>query len=58
MKRLYIQNQIDLHKVVFNLMISRWSSCIFHVVYGNKESVAMYWSATEKYLSEGEPFLM
>ena len=54
MKKLYIQNQIELHKVVFNLMISRRSSCIF--MYENNETVAIYWSATEKYPTESELF--
>ena len=54
MKRLYIQNQIELHKMVFNLIISPRSSCIF--MYENNEKVAIFWSATEKYPSEGELF--
>ena len=54
MKRLYIQNQIELHKMVFNLIISPRSSCIF--MYENNETVAIFWSATEKYPSEGELF--
>ena len=53
-KALYIQNQIELHKVVFNGMISQRSSCIF--MYENNERVAIHWSATEKYPSEGELF--
>ena len=53
-KRLYIQNQIELHKMVFNLIISPRSSCIF--MYENNETVAIFWSATEKYPSEGELF--
>ena len=35
-------------------MISRRSSCIF--MYENNETVAIYWSATEKYPSESELF--
>ena len=35
-------------------MISRRSSGIF--MYENNETVAIYWSATEKYLSESELF--
>ena len=40
--------------MVFNLIISPRSSCIF--MYENNETVAIFWSATEKYPSEGELF--